>query len=209
VKKLLLSFYFNFSFILFATAQDYGNLGSVYPVIESDPVAVLQREARAMAESGQMQAHEEKMQAQARAQVERPEPVANIRTTTEARDYIFDPSYTLTQAIQAEGKTIHPLGTQVNPLDVVSLQEDWIVIDGDDEAQVAWALDYSSNKAAVIILVRGAPLALGREHGREFYFDQGGQLSTKLGLKQVPALISLAPGGKALLVQELLVEDLT
>jgi conjugal transfer pilus assembly protein TraW len=202
----LLSLLTSFSLAITASAQDHGTLGQVYPVAESDPVAVLQKEAQAQMDSGQWQEYEQEMQERARAQMERPYSVEGIRTTNKPREFTFDPSYVTHSDIIVKGKVIHPQGTKVNPLDTVVMQEDWLLINGDDARQVDWAVNYK--RRSVIILVQGAPLELKRQHQVDFFFDQGGQIVRKLSIEQVPALVTVAANQKALKVQELLVEDL-
>ena len=60
-----------------------------------------------------------------------------------------------------------------------------LFIDGDDELQVKFAL----KGQAKIILVKGSPLKLQRKEKIWIYFDQGGILTSKLGITQVPALV--------------------
>ena len=48
-----------------------------------------------------------------------------------------------------------------------------VFIDGDDEAQLAWALKRFDTKAR-LIMVKGAPLEAMTRHQRRFYFDQAG-----------------------------------
>ena len=60
-------------------------------------------------------------------------------------------------------------------------------LDGDDPAQIAWALKQDAN--AKLILVKGAPLELMKARQRRFYFDQSGKLTQKFGIKAVPARV--------------------
>jgi conjugal transfer pilus assembly protein TraW len=82
---------------------------------------------------------------------------------------------------------IHTAGTRVNPLDSVRLRGDLLFLDGDDPDQLAWAL--KQGNGAKLILVKGAPLDLMKARQRRFYFDQGGQLIAKFGIKAVPARV--------------------
>ena len=87
----------------------------------------------------------------------------------------------------AKGELIHAAGTRVNPLDSVKLRSDLLFLDGDDPAQIAWALKQDAN--AKLILVKGAPLELMKARQRRFYFDQSGKLTQKFGIKAVPARV--------------------
>jgi conjugal transfer pilus assembly protein TraW len=48
--------------------------------------------------------------------------------------------------------------------------------------------------------VKGAPLELNEQHDRWFYFDQAGVLTKKLGIKQVPSIVTQY--GQLLKIQE-------
>lgn len=51
---------------------------------------------------------------------------------------------------------------------------------------MTWALQQEGK----IILVQSSPLELEKQHHVSFYFDQGGTLTTKFGIDQVPARVS-------------------
>ena len=100
----------------------------------------------------------------------------------------FDPTITLAADIRgAKGELIHAAGTRVNPLDSVKLRADLLFLDGDDPAQIRWALEQDSK--AKLILVKGAPLELMKARQRRFYFDQAGKLTAKFNIKAVPARV--------------------
>ena len=62
-----------------------------------------------------------------------------------------------------------------------------VPLDGDDPDQLAWALKQTVN--AKLILVKGAPLELMKARQRRFYFDQGGKLTERFGIRSVPARV--------------------
>jgi conjugal transfer pilus assembly protein TraW len=112
------------------------------------------------------------------------------------------------------GQLIHAKGTKINPLETVSLSQDLIFFDGDDEEQVAWVKgkmsidgpqDSSSSKQYKVILVKGPPLSLSEEWGLPIFFDQGGVLTKKLGITHVPALVSQE--GLHLRIEEIALQD--
>ena len=86
-----------------------------------------------------------------------------------------------------------------NPLDSVALRVPLLFLDGDDPAQIAWALRQDPN--AKLILVKGAPLELMKARQRRFYFDQGGNLTEKFGIRAVPARVR--QNGRVLEVSEI------
>jgi conjugal transfer pilus assembly protein TraW len=79
------------------------------------------------------------------------------------------------------------------------LRADLLFLDGDDPAQVAWAL--KQDRQAKLILVSGAPLELMKARQRRFYFDQGGKLTERFGISAVPARVRQQ--GRLLAVSEI------
>ncbi len=171
-----------------ATARDYGQQGTVFPVIERDLLEQIQSRLIAMEKSGETARLNTKLQRQTVARVNRPNPVSGITSAATERRWKFDPTITLAADIRgAKGELIHAAGTKVNPLDSVGLRAELLFIDGDDADQLAWAFKQSSD--ARLILVNGAPLKLMKARQRRFYFDQGGKLTDKFGIRAVPARV--------------------
>ena len=106
-----------------------------------------------------------------------------------------------------KGVVFHRKNDKVNPLHYLKMTKPFLLIDGDDADHLTWALrmlkKYPLGK---IILVKGAPLQIWREIGLTIYFDQLGNITKKLGIKQVPALVTQS--GDALLIQEMKADDL-
>ena len=164
-------------------ARDYGQRGAVFPVIERDLLEQIHARLAQMEKSGET----------ARLNEE-------LKRRTIARQWAFDPTITLAADIRgAKGELIHAAGTRVNPLDSVKLRGDLLFLDGDDPAQVAWSLRQEVN--AKLILVKGAPLELMKARQRRFYFDQGGKLTDKFGIRATPARVR--QNGRMLEVSEI------
>ncbi len=171
-----------------AQARDYGQRGAIFPIIERDLLEQINSKLLAMEASGETARLNEKLKTRTIARVNRPEPVAGLARAYEARSWHFDPTITLAADIRgAKGELIHAAGTMVNPLDSVPLRAELLFLDGDDPDQLAWALKQGAN--AKLILVRGAPLELMKARQRRFYFDQGGKLTEKFGIRAVPARV--------------------
>ncbi|WP_022673583.1 type-F conjugative transfer system protein TraW [Novosphingopyxis baekryungensis] len=169
-------------------ARDYGQRGTVFPVIERDLLEQIHSRLTQMERSGETARLNEDLKRRTIARVNRPDPVAGIVRASEARRWHFDPTITLAADIRgAKGELIHAAGTKVNPLDSVGLRSDLLFLDGDDPDQLAWALKQGSN--AKLILVKGAPLELMKARQRRFYFDQGGKLTERFGIRSVPARV--------------------
>ena len=74
------------------------------------------------------------------------------------------------------------------------MREALIFIDGNDKSQTEYGLSkYKElNEKVKIILINGSPTDLMIEHKNktQFYFDQDGVLTNKLGIKHVPAIVT-------------------
>lgn len=171
-----------------AEARDYGQQGTVFPVIERDLLEQIHARLVGLEKSGETARLNEQLKRQTIARVNRPLSVAGLTRATADRRWTFDPTITLGADIRgAKGELIHAAGTRVNPLDSVSLRAELLFIDGDDPAQLAWAM--RQDRGAKLILVEGAPLELMKARQRRFYFDQGGKLVAKFGIGAVPARV--------------------
>jgi conjugal transfer pilus assembly protein TraW len=172
-----------------ASAKDYGQVGTVFPVIEADLLRVIELKLGALKASGQMDAMNQRLKERTEAKVRRPTPVAGIERATVARSWLFDPSIVIDHDIRDQrGNLIAPQGRRVNPLDFVVVKSPLVFINGDDPAQIAWALKRFDDHAK-LIMVAGAPLEAMTTHQRRFFFDQEGRLTSKFGIHAVPAVV--------------------
>ncbi len=173
-----------------AAAKDYGQQGTVFPIVEPDLLEQIRAKLQRLEASGETARLNADLKKRTIARVNRPEPVAGIGTASSPRQWTFDPTITVEADISDDkGRLIISAGTRVNPLDTVSLRQKLIFIDGDDAAQLAWAVKAHKAADAKLILVKGAPLDLMRARQRRFYFDQGGTLVKRFGIRAVPAIV--------------------
>lgn len=186
-------------------AQDLGVIGPVYDIAEPNLIEVILARLREAEASGQLARLQRDAQAQVRRDIENPSPVAGITKTTHPRSFHYDPSIVVPHPItDADGRMIVAPGTRVNPLDTVSLSRSLLFIDARDAPQLARAKQLIDERGSRIkvILTAGSYLELMRRWHRPVFFDQEGQLTTKLGIRHVPALVSQE--GKRLRIDELL-----
>lgn len=179
-----------------ALAKDLGVIGPVYPIGERDLLQVIEAKLRAKEESGELA----RMQAQARKRIERrieqPEPVAGLAKATERRTHYLDPTVSVPEDIRdADGRFISAAGSQVNPLDTVSLSKVLLFFDARDKAQVrkAKALMAHYEKAGAVvkpILVGGSYMDFQRRHKVRVWYDQAGRICHQLGITHVPAIVT-------------------
>jgi conjugal transfer pilus assembly protein TraW len=187
-----------------AHAKRLGTFGQTFDIIEQDLLESIQQKLTALEKQGILQQHQLAIQKKTKERLERPVPVAGVTKTRVPRVFIYDPSIHVPYDLKDNhGNIFVKANSKVNPLDYRTLNKVLLFIDGDDAAQVNWALKQTS-KNNQIILVKGAPFDLMEKHFVRFYFDQGGNLVKKFGLQQVPARISQYH--KTLKVEELFPE---
>lgn len=184
-----------------ALAKDYGKLGQTWPIAEPDLFEVIRQRLLHFQQSGQMDAFKERAVARSQESVRRPRPVAGISPAAEDRLWTYDPTITISQDIRdAAGHLIAAKGQKFNPLDHLGLKHDYLFIDGDSKAEVAWALKQGDQQQCWIVLVKGSPIDRMKEFKRRFFFDQAGEITGKFGIGHTPAVVH--QNGQALEISE-------
>lgn len=182
-------------------AKDLGSYGETFSIQEENLLSVIQRKLQTLEQNGGIFKHQQDLACKATHKIQNPSAVEGVKTTTIPRTWLYDPSLKVQDDIKDhQGNIIVAKGTMVNPLDTVSWGVPLLFLDGDDQAQIAWAK--SQDAHAKWVLVKGKPLELEEQLGRSIYFDQGGMLVRKFGITQVPCRITQKD--KKLLVQELM-----
>ena len=167
-----------------AQGKDFGVLGVQWEIAEPNMLAQIERKLQEKGEGVG-----ERMRAAALAYMTEPPPVQGLRETAFPQTRLFDPSIVLESDLtDQDGKVFAKAGSLVNPLEHVSLRGALAFVDGRKPAHIAWALGQSADTR--IILVAGRPVDLMREHARRFWFDQQGVMVRRLGIEQIPALVS-------------------
>lgn len=185
-------------------AKDFGIQGHVFPIVEQNILEYIEEKLREV----NLEEFNNKFQEQVKKSVNRPKSVTGIVKAETPNTHYHDPSYVLEDDIfDHEGKLMHARGTKVNPLEHMPLREVLIFVDGDDEAQVEYALNERRSRGgfAKIILTNGAPLELSNEHKVWFFFDQAGIFTKKFEITQVPSLVE--QDGLRLKVSTMVIED--
>src|SRR5512137_1168051 len=174
-------------------AEDLGTVGPTHPIAEPHLLNAIEQQLRAKEKSGELARLEETASERIVAAIEHPQPLAGIRRAERSRTFYFDPSIVVRDNItDAKGNVIVPAGTRANPLNIVSLSKRLLFFDGSDEQQVAQARELIAHYQGQVkpILVAGSYLALMQRWRTPVYYDQQGALTRKLGITQVPALVS-------------------
>jgi len=183
---------------------DLGVIGPVYPIQEPDMLRAIEARLREKARTGGLARLEREGIARAERSLREPRPVDGLRRAVKARVSYFDPSVTFEREVRGpDGQSIVPAGTRVNPLDYVALSNPLLFLDARDQDQVRHgATLLAHHKGRVkLILVGGSYVELTRAWRTRVYYDQGGVLAGRLGIQQVPALVTQE--GKRLRIEEI------
>jgi conjugal transfer pilus assembly protein TraW len=186
-----------------AVAKELGNHGSLYPIAETDILEWIESRVKDLEKKGELTKINQAFQEKAAHGIKQPKAVAGISKTSVPRNFSYDPSVTAPFDLKdAKGQVFHKKGTVVNPLDSLVLDKPLLFIDGDDAAQLEWALNAMKEPSgATVILVKGPVFDLMEKHKKTLFFDQAGATTKKLGISQVPARVSQQE--KILLIEEL------
>lgn len=175
-----------------AYAYSFDNLGKTYEILEMDALSWITFRLHEMEKNGEIEKQNEALKQRVLAAVDRPKKVEGIEKTTHPRVFEHDLTVTVPYDIRDyDGNIIHYAGTSINPLKYVLPTRTLLLFDGDDNTQVAWALNEqnSRKKLVKLVLVNGSIAELSRSHNVRVYFDQAGILTKKFGIKQVPAIV--------------------
>lgn len=176
-----------------AHATDLGTLGPTYEIAEPHLLQMIEQRLREKERTGELARIEQDARARGTEAVRSPAPVAGVQTTAQPRTFYFDPTYTLDRNILgAQGELMFTAGTKANPLDVVSLSRHLLFFDARDSRQVRRARELMAHYQGKVkpILTGGSYLDLMKSWRIPVYYDQQGLLTRRLGITQVPALVS-------------------
>ena len=174
-------------------ADDLGTVGPVYPVEEPDMLQVIEAKLHEKERTGELARLQREAAARAEASLRQPRPVEGLARATERKVRYIDPGVTFPAAILAPDRsTVVPAGTSVNPLDYLSLSSWLLFFDARDPDQTRYAATLLSRYQSGVkpILVGGSFVTVARAWKRRVYYDQGGALVRRLGIRHVPALVS-------------------
>ena len=186
------------------SAKDLGVRGATWPVAEPDLLEQIEARLIELERSGALARLESEARADARRKLEEPDPLPGIAPAVRERSRLWDPAITVARDIRTpDGTLIAAAGTRVSPLERVQLTRDLLFVDGRRNAEIAWALAH--DRPVKIVLLAGRPLDLMRKYRRPFFFDQGGRLAARFGLRFTPSLVEQA--GMRLRITEIPVDD--
>lgn len=176
-----------------ALSKDFGVHGALFPVIEPSLLDTVKARFGEMEKTGEMDAFRDEMQGKTKDYVNRPRPVEGLLPAQVYLSYEIDLSITLDRDLMDhEGRVFAKAGTVVNPMAYSAFNKRIVMFDGDDTAQVAYALSLGNELDTLMVLTNGDPLALMRKHGRRFWFDQDAVLVKRFEIARLPSLITRA-----------------
>lgn len=163
-----------------AYGDNLGRHKNIYPIIEENPLEIIENKLKQMEQTGELQKLSERITRKLA------EPASyNLPETIQPRIYYLIPKYVAPKDVKDEdGNIIVKSGTEVNPLENVTLRN-ILFIDGTKEQQAALI---AKHKDAIIYLTGGKPFELADKYGIEIYYAQNKEYK-KFDIKQVPALI--------------------
>ncbi|MBA4118836.1 MAG: type-F conjugative transfer system protein TraW [Candidatus Puniceispirillum sp.] len=170
-------------------ARDLGTQGATFVIKEESFLDVIMKRLKTLEASGSLEKHQRDLAKAAQKKARYPDAVPGYSKCKRPHTFYFDPSIIIQDDLKDHrGRVFARKGVRMNPLTVTGLSKDLLFIDGQDTAQVAWALHQDEKHK--IILVNGSPLDLENDHKRKFFFDQNGVLSKKFNLTKVPSRVS-------------------
>jgi conjugal transfer pilus assembly protein TraW len=174
-------------------ADDVKVIGPIYPISETDFIQMAQKKIQEKM-SGEDGKSWQDQQRSIRVAADRPTPVLGLRPTIHSRRWLFDPSFVIPRDVRsANGSILLKSGSRFNPLQRMHWDKSLFFFDGDDPAQVNWAKEQDKQLKGqdLFILVNGSLHTLAQQFPhKHIYFDQGGRLTQRLQITQVPAVVS-------------------
>lgn len=157
-----------------------------FPIVEETPLEVLEKKLQEAQQSGRLEALQKEIVARVQKTLLSPPAVAGIGKSQQPRSWVFDPSFTVSQDLRDhKGQVFAAKGQRLNPLETTSFGDPFLFIDGEDDEQVMWA----TSQPGDIVLVKGSPTQVSEKVGRPIFFDQGGRLTKKFSIQNVPATV--------------------
>jgi conjugal transfer pilus assembly protein TraW len=187
-----------------AHAEDLGVIGKTYDIAERDLIEFMKDKLRHMEKTGELAKRQTEYKNRVMSGIEHPKPIPGIQATETANTHYYDPSIVTDKDIaDATGKILYPRGTRVNPLDYIGWNKYLLFVDARDAKQLEFSkrITAASDRSVKLVLVAGAPLELMRKWKMPVYFDQGGKLTRRFAITQVPAIVRQE--GKRLRIDEL------
>jgi conjugal transfer pilus assembly protein TraW len=175
-------------------ARDAVVVGKTYPIAEPD--ALLEMEQRAAAVNWEEVIGEKDFSSY------RPKDLHYLPKAKKSRAFTVDLTYAVPEDIRDKaGLVAYPAGYRFNPLEVISLPNTLVFLNGKDKEQLAWfkASPLWEDISVMVILTDGDIAKLSQSMERPLYFLTD-VLAHRLNLSAVPSVVKQK--GKLLEVRE-------
>jgi conjugal transfer pilus assembly protein TraW len=172
-------------------AKCLGTFGQTFPVAETSFLQFIETRLKTLLDSNELTNFQNQWIEDVRQYANRPGSL-HLKTSARIYHYSYEPSLILSKDIRdADGQLIYAKGTKVNALEKLPLYKPhWLFLDADDGSQLAYAKRLISQYADLkVILTNGEIEKTSNLLNKEIFFDQGGKLTQKLGIKEVPAFV--------------------
>jgi conjugal transfer pilus assembly protein TraW len=190
-----------------AEFKDLGVFGSTFPIAEKNIIHVLKSKMQSEHGKELLAKIENKRKKIMHEEHYHPKAVNELLPTTVHNSYLFDPAISLSNDLTDHlGARFYKAGDVLNPLEHTTLSKDYVFIDGDRPKQVKWALQKHRQANTMIVLVKGDPLNVMKEHQTKVFFDQEGAMTHRFQLTHVPCVMQQE--GKRLRITEVTEEEL-
>jgi conjugal transfer pilus assembly protein TraW len=169
---------------------DLGKLGPTHPIVESDMLESIEERLAGLRKTGELGRLQRQFARRARRYADSP-PGLSLPRATEHSMTKIDVAFRLNQDIvDADGNVLFAAGTLVDPLKGRTVTRVLCFVDGSDPDQVEWLRSACTDDArGKLILVSGSLSEVARKIQRRLYFDQGGYLTTALGITALPTVV--------------------
>ncbi len=189
-------------------AKDLGVFGEIFEIEEVDLMEYIKAKLIKMEQSGELKKAQDEVVSHIKNRLTHPTAITGIGITEHVSERKFDPTIVVKKDIKTtDGVVFAKTGDQFNPLTKARMKP-LLFIDGSNKKQVEWALrkmkdpNIFRHELSKIILVKGSPFELHEQLKMPIYFDQGGQLTTKFDIRNVPAMVFQVEGEIVLTVRE-------
>ncbi|MDR2781500.1 MAG: type-F conjugative transfer system protein TraW [Holosporaceae bacterium] len=190
-------------------AKDLGVFGETFEIAERDLLEQIFSRLRELEKTGVWESEKIKVESRIKEMILHPQPIVGITHTQKTKEYKFDPTITVTRDLSDhKGQVFVKKGERFNPLNKIGLSKPLLFIDGGAGKHIKWAISklkdatIHGHESGKIVLVNGSPFDLQNQLDRAVYFDQHGILTTKLGIRHIPAIVFQKQGAKLLTIIE-------
>jgi conjugal transfer pilus assembly protein TraW len=172
-------------------AKSLGTIGETFRVAEMSFLKFIELRLKVLMKAPSMQVIQDQWVDSIKNYAKAP-PSLNLPRATHSYEFSYDPSLVLTRDIRdAEGRILYFKGTQINPLERLPFYHPhWLFLDADDLKALSYTAKLLKKFPDLkVILTRGEIEKTSNQLNCEVFFDQGGRLTQKLGIKEVPAFV--------------------